>query len=104
MKSGERFLRGLGFKPIVKIPGKELESLTQSDFVLLVGDYLDGKDENFDPNAIYEALDTPICDPGAETLRQKVIEIDADSRSDDYPDGLASPEGRLKLGKLIGRL
>lgn len=85
-------------RKMVKIVGCDFSSLDPKQVGMMIREYLDDTEVNFDKDAIYEFIDH-FRNNDIERLRRRLVEIDIMNRGDGY-DGFDTAAGRIELKNL----
>lgn len=90
----------MGFRNLIKLPGKDFFNLSRSDAADMIDAYIMGGNALYEHAALPEFMLVPNPIKWLEELRIQIAHIDADKRTDDERDGLATEAGREDLALL----
>lgn len=90
----------IGFRNLVRLPGRTFYNLTDEDVALMIEAHSGGDNEGFEQSALSEFMVVPNKDAHLEQIRKIIIKIDESNRTPSSPDGLKSEEGLRALSDL----
>ena len=100
----EQVLKLLGFKSLLKAPGRRFVDLTSDDVPSLLRSHLDGGNDDFDAAALTELLDAQSKAPQLREFIDDMEVIDREYSDEGKVNGLDTEAGLIALRRYLQTL